>query len=224
MHSRIHALQAPAAKGSSVRENNHRCRAHGVRHDLERRRASSERLHAGHRASARGTQFGISAGHLDTAEQSARNSRLPRRLHLVRRRLGGQPRLGLCRVPLLRLRRSSRAGPAVWCQLGIGRGCLYDRRLLGPLLPRTAVVCPRELLAASPTAAASPSAASTPSSAALAAASAAPDSSGSAPARQSPAAVATAAAITAAANAAAEAGRTRKRWSTAEQWGSSAAT
>ena len=80
---------------------------------------------------------------------------MPRRLHLVRRGLAGEPRLGLRRLPFLRLPEPARAG-------ALGRRGARDRhrrvqhrRLLGTLLHGSTLVPARKLLdapaAAAPT-------------------------------------------------------------------------
>jgi hypothetical protein len=83
---------------------------------------------------------------------------MSRRLDLVRRGLGRQPRLGLRQLSLLRLPKPPSAGPRVRREFGDRDRGLQSRRLLGPLLQRTSLVPSRELLDAS---AAAPSAPTT---------------------------------------------------------------
>ncbi len=95
---------------------------------------------------AGGAEHRLSHRHEHSSEQLADGQWMPRRFHVVRCGLGGQPRLALRQLSVLRL--PTAAGP----RDRRGRGSwdrhrrLQSRRLLGPLLRGPAVVCAALLL------------------------------------------------------------------------------
>jgi hypothetical protein len=120
----------------------------------QRRRIRGTCLHPRHRAFARRSQYGLSGGHVDSPECVGERQRMSRRLDLVRCRLGGQSRLGVRQLPVLRLRQPAGAGTGIWSATRHRRSGVQHRRLLGPVLPGPPLVSAPKLLDASAAAAA----------------------------------------------------------------------